>query len=125
MLVCRYVGVCKEVWLSHTSNAEPISAARASVEAPISVIHRPLPASKTVLSSWSMVEKCPRIAPHATGITGSYYNRLVIPEVPLYKFENIEYLQRTRAANFKPRGTAFLELNYAGEACGKIRKPTR
>ena len=28
-------------------------------------------------------------------------------------------------ANFKPRGTAFLELNYAGEACGKIRKPTR
>ena len=28
-------------------------------------------------------------------------------------------------ANLKPRGTAFLELNYAGEACGKIRKPTR
>ena len=38
-----------------------------------------------------------------------------------------EYLLLTgyRWANFKPRGTAFLELNYAGEACGKIRKPTR
>ena len=28
-------------------------------------------------------------------------------------------------ANFKPRGTAFYELNYAGEAGEKIRKPTR
>ena len=30
-----------------------------------------------------------------------------------------------RLANFKPRGTAFYELNYAGEASEKIRKPTR
>ena len=28
-------------------------------------------------------------------------------------------------ANFKPCGTAFYELNYAGEVREKIRKPTR
>ena len=40
---------------------------------------------------------CPLIAPDATGITGSYDNRLVVPEVPRYKFENIGCLQGTRA----------------------------
>ena len=41
-----------------------------------------------------MSSNCPT---RHTGITGSYDNRLVIPEVPLYKFEDIEYLQGTRA----------------------------
>ena len=67
------------------------------MEAPIYAFHQPLPASKTVLSSWSLVVICPPIAPDATGITGWYDNRLVVPEVPLYKFENIGYLQGTRA----------------------------
>ena len=90
-------GVCIEVWPSHTTSAETISAARAAVEAPIYALHHPLPVSKPVLSSWSLVVICPLIAPDATGITDWYDNRLVVPEVPLYKFENIGYLQGTRA----------------------------
>ena len=51
-----------EVWPSHTTNVEPISAARAAVEAPIYALHQPLPTPKTVLSSWSLVVICPLIA---------------------------------------------------------------
>ena len=49
------------------------------------------------LSSWSLVVICPLIAPDATGIAGSYDRQLVVSEVPLYKFENIGYVQGTRA----------------------------
>ena len=44
------VGGCIEVWPFHTTNAEPMSAARAAVEAPIYALHQPLPASKTISS---------------------------------------------------------------------------
>ena len=54
--------LCIEVWPSHTTHAQPISAAGAAVEAPIYALHQPLPASKTVLSSWSLVVKCRLIA---------------------------------------------------------------
>ena len=47
--------VCIEVWPSHTTNAEPISLLVTSVEAPYYALHPPLPASKTVFSSWSLV----------------------------------------------------------------------
>ena len=40
---------------------------------------------------------CPLIDTGDTGITGSYDRRLVVPEISLYKFENIGYIQGTRA----------------------------
>ena len=83
-LVCTcadvLVWVCIEVWPFHTTSAEPISAVMAAVEAPFYALHSPLPASKTVLSSWSLVVVCPLVAPNATEIeartiTGSWYQR--------------------------------------------------
>ena len=75
-LVCPCVGVlvcaCIEVWPSHTTSAGPISPLVTSVEASTNALHQPLPASKTILSSWSLVVICPLIAPNATGITGWY-----------------------------------------------------
>ena len=99
MVICSlvYTCVCIEVWPTHTTNAEPIAPLVTSVEAPTYVLHPPLPASKAFLSSWSLVVICLLIASGVTGITGWYDNRLVVPEVPLYKFENIGYLQGTRA----------------------------
>ena len=70
--------VCIEVWPSHTTNAEPISPLVMSVEASVYAIHPPLPASKTVLSSWSLVVICPLIAPGDTGITAWYVLRSAI-----------------------------------------------
>ena len=64
---------------SHTTNAEPISTVVTSVEALYYAIHPPLPASKPLLSSWSLVVICPLIAPGVTEITGWYDNRLVVP----------------------------------------------
>ena len=94
------VCACIEVWPSHTTNAEPVSPLATSVEAPIFALHLPLPASKTVLSSWSLLVTCPLIAPGVTGITGWYDNRLVVPEVPgttyesttAYMYDNIGYI---------------------------------
>ena len=73
------VCLCIEVRPSHTTNAEQISPLVTSVEVPYYDFHPPLPASKTVLSSWSLVVICPLIAPGVTGITGWYDNRLVVP----------------------------------------------
>ena len=56
------VCACIEVCPSHTTNAEPISPLLTSVEAPYYTRHPPLPASKTVLGSWSLVVICTRIA---------------------------------------------------------------
>ena len=38
---------------------------------------------------------CPLIDTGDTGITGSYDRRLVVPEISLYKFENIGYVEET------------------------------
>ena len=71
--------VCIEVYPSHTTNAEPISTLVTSVEAPCYALHPPLPASKAVLSSWSLVVICALITTGVTGITAWYDNRLVVP----------------------------------------------
>ena len=104
MYVCWCIGVlvcvCIEVWPSHTTSAGPISAARAAVEAPIHGIHQPLPASKTVLSSWSLLLICPLIDTSDTGITGCYdNNRGTIGTTgtealyTIYIYENIGHVQ--------------------------------
>ena len=51
---------------------------RGHVDAPYYALHPPPPASKTVLSSWSVVI-CALIAPRVTGITAWHDNRLVVP----------------------------------------------
>ena len=52
--VCLCIGVCP----SNTTNAEPITPFVTSVEAPYYALHPPMPASKTILSSWSLVVIC-------------------------------------------------------------------
>ena len=59
------------------------------MEAPTYALCQSLPASTNVLSSLSMVAIGPLFAPGITGTTGSYENKLVVPEVQPYKFENI------------------------------------
>ena len=83
---------CIEVCPSHTTNAEPISPHVVSVDALYYAIHPPLPASKTVLSSWSLVVICSPIArgkfkpelQFQVG-TSSYH--------ALYKYQNIGYVE--------------------------------
>ena len=65
--------LCIEVWPSHTTHAQPISAATAPVVAPIYALHPPLPASKTGWSSWSLVVICPLIDTGDTVITETYH----------------------------------------------------
>ena len=91
-----------EVSPSHTTNPEPISTLVKSVEAPYFALHPRLPASKTVLSSWSLAVICALIARgkfkpelefqagtsayfHFRAGTSSYY--------ALYKHENIGYAE--------------------------------
>ena len=54
------VGVCIDACPSNTTHEDPISAARATTAAPIYALHPPLTASKTVLSSLSMLVLCPQ-----------------------------------------------------------------
>ena len=54
--------LCIDLCTSHTTNAEPISAASTAVEAPLFALDSPLPASKTFMSSWSLVVMCATFA---------------------------------------------------------------
>ena len=89
---CVYWCACIEVCPSHATNAEPISPLVTSVEAPYYALRPPLPASKTVLSSWSLVVICPLNDTGATGIAGSYhlYHTAVCV---LYMYEYIAYVE--------------------------------
>ena len=58
LLVCG----CIDVGPSNSTERAWISAARAAVEAPTYALHPPLPASKAVLSSLSLLLICPLIA---------------------------------------------------------------
>ena len=83
--------LCIDVCPSHTTHAQPISAARMSVEAPYLHVHSPLLASKAVLSSWSLVMICPPIA------RGKFKPELefqagTISYHAQYKYENIEHV---------------------------------
>ena len=62
IIVTSLVCVCIDVRPSHTTHAQPISAVRVAVNVPIYALHPLLPASKTVLNSWSLVVICPLIA---------------------------------------------------------------
>ena len=73
------VCLCIEICPWHTTNAEPISPLLTSEEAPYYALHPPLPASKTVLSSWGLVVVCALIDTGVTGITAWYDNGLVVP----------------------------------------------
>ena len=74
-----YRCVCIEVWPSDTINVEPISTVVTSSDALYYAIHQPLPAFKTIWSSWSFVVVCPLIAPGITGIASWYESGLAVP----------------------------------------------
>ena len=60
--VCILMCVCIEVCPSHATKKKSISAARAAVEPPYFALRPPLPASKAVLSSCSLVVICALIS---------------------------------------------------------------
>ena len=88
-------GVLVDVWPEHTTNSDPILAARAAKEAPIYVGHPPLPASKAVLSSSRLLvihmsSKCTRSQKSQLG----RYDRVARVEA-LYMYKNIGDVQLT------------------------------
>ena len=71
-LLLLSVCLCIEICPSHTIVT--------FVEAPYYVLHPPLPASKTVLSSWGLVVTCALIDTGVTGVTAWHDYRLVVPD---------------------------------------------
>ena len=57
-LVCWWVCLGVELCPTNATKTQSISTREASVEAPYLHLHPPLPVSKAVLSSWSLVEIC-------------------------------------------------------------------
>ena len=88
--MCGHIDVCP----SNNTEKAWISASRAAIEAPIWRYHPPLPPSKTVLSSSSLIVICLLIAPGVTGITCWNENR-----------------QRGT------RGTSIVSTGYQGTTC--------
>ena len=95
-----FVRLCIGVCPSHTTNAQPISTVVTSVEAPYFALHLPLPASKTVLSSWSFVVICALIArgkfkPELEFQAGtiSFFQAGTSSYHALYKHDNIGYVE--------------------------------
>ena len=93
-LVCLCIVVCP----SHTTHAQPISTSVTYVEAPYFAPYPPLPASKNVLSSRSLVVICDLIAranfkPELEFQCGTSFQAGTSSYHALYKYENIEYLE--------------------------------
>ena len=93
-LVCLWIVVCP----SHTTHAQPISTSVTYVEAPYFAPYPPLPASKNVLSSRSLVVICDLIAranfkPELEFQCGTSFQAGTSSYHALYKYENIEYLE--------------------------------
>ena len=91
LIIIYFPCVCMDVCPSHTTHAQSISAARAAVEAPYFALRSPLPASKTVLSSSSLVVICALIA------RGKFRPELEFQAGTssfhaLYTYENIGYV---------------------------------
>ena len=93
-LVCLCIVVCP----SHTSHAQPISTFVTYVEAPYFAPYPPLPASKTVLSSRSLVVICALTAratfkPQLEFSGGISFQAGTSSYHVLYKYDNIESLE--------------------------------
>ena len=103
LCVCMRIGLCALRFVPSTlPTRNGFFSLVTSVKTHFYVFHPPLPASKAVLCSWSLVVICAPIAPGVTGITGWYDKKFVVPDTKhyirdhrsIYMYENIGYVQR-------------------------------